>query len=152
MRSQGVKGLLEKSRRPKTSSNKKIASVIEEAIVKLRTQRKLDARRLQNELIRLHSIKLSLATIHKVLKSKKVAPLKRKLSGRKEIRRYQRNIPGKRVQTDVCKIAPGIYQYTAIDDCTRYKILAIYKKKTAENTLKSLEKILDEMPFAIQRI
>ena len=29
---------------------------------------------------------------------------------------------------DTCKIAPGIYQYTAIDDCSRYKVLGVYSR------------------------
>lgn len=24
---------------------------------------------------------------------------------------------------DTCKIAPGIYQYTAVDDCSRWRVL-----------------------------
>jgi hypothetical protein len=27
-------------------------------------------------------------------------------------------VPGDRVQIDVCKIVPAVYQYTAIDDCS----------------------------------
>ncbi len=40
-------------------------------------------------------------------------------------------VPGERVQMDVCKIANNLYQYTAIDDCTRYKALALYNRRTA---------------------
>ncbi len=53
---------------------------------------------------------------------------------------------------DVCKIASGLYQYTAIDDCTRYKVLELYKRRTASNTLDFLEQVMDRMPFPIQRI
>ena len=53
---------------------------------------------------------------------------------------------------DVCKIASNLYQYTAIDDCTRYKILALYKRRTAINTVSFLGKVLTHMPFPIQRI
>jgi transposase InsO family protein len=53
---------------------------------------------------------------------------------------------------DVCKIAPGLYQYTAIDDCTRYKVLRLYSRRTAANTLNFLGVVMDEMPFAFQRI
>ncbi len=53
---------------------------------------------------------------------------------------------------DVCKIAPGIYQYTAIDDCSRFKVLQLFPKRTATNTLKFLDTVLEQMPFAIQRI
>jgi len=53
---------------------------------------------------------------------------------------------------DVCKIAPHLYQYTAIDDCTRWKVLGLYKRITASNSIKFLEKIIEEMPFSIQII
>jgi transposase InsO family protein len=45
-----------------------------------------------------------------------------------------------------------VYQYTAIDDCTRYRVLQIYKKRTASNTLDFLEKVVEEMPFPVQRV
>ncbi len=53
---------------------------------------------------------------------------------------------------DTCKIASGLYQYTAIDDCTRYQVLRLYSRRTAANTLLFLECVTEEMPFPIQRI
>lgn len=53
---------------------------------------------------------------------------------------------------DTCKIAPGLYQYTAIDDCTRIRVLALYSRRTAANSLLFLDKTIEEMPFPIQRI
>jgi hypothetical protein len=53
---------------------------------------------------------------------------------------------------DVCKIKPTVYQYTAIDDCSRYKVLGLYDRATAANTLDFLERVIEEMPFPIQRI
>ena len=53
---------------------------------------------------------------------------------------------------DTCKIAPGLYQYTAIDDCTRIRVLALYKRRSAANSLLFLEKVIEEFPFPIQRI
>lgn len=53
---------------------------------------------------------------------------------------------------DVCKIGPGCYQYTAIDDCSRYAVVRLYDRRTAKNRLRFLYKIVEEMPFAIQRI
>ena len=57
-----------------------------------------------------------------------------KLKRKKKFKRYQRPIPGDRVQIDTCKIMPSIYQYTAVDDCTRFRVLEIYKRRTANNT------------------
>jgi hypothetical protein len=71
---------------------------------------------------------------------------------RKHLKRYAKEIPGERVQMDTCKIAPGLYQYTAIDDCTRIRVLAVYKRRSAANWLLFLEKVIEEFPFPIQRI
>jgi len=70
------------------------------------------------------SLKLSLATIHKTLKKLNAKPLK-KPKRKKEYQRYQKNIPGERVQLDVIKIKSGVFQYTAVDDCTRYRVLGV---------------------------
>jgi len=58
---------------------------------------------------------------------------------RKGTRRYAKEVPGERIQMDTCKIAPGVYQYTAVDDCTRIRVLAVYSRRTAANSLLFLE-------------
>jgi len=56
------------------------------------------------------------------------------------------------VQIDTYKIGKGFYQYTAVEDCTRYKVVALFPKRTAANTLNFLEQVAEEIPFPIQRI
>jgi hypothetical protein len=41
---------------------------------------------------------------------------------------------------------------TAIDDCSRWRVLEIYKRRTANNTLQFLDVLMEQFPFAIQRI
>ena len=147
----GVDDLASRSRRPHSSPNIKAGRHEEQLILDLRTDRNLGARRIQSELRRLHAISLSLATIHKVLRRNHVKPLK-KYRNKKDYVRYERSVPGDRVQMDNCKIGPGQYQYAAIDDCTRYRVLRLYERSTAENTLEFLDCVIDEMPFPIQRI
>lgn len=67
-------------------------------------------------------------------------------------KRYAKDIPGERVQIDVCKIDTGIYQYTAIDDCSRFRVMHTYKRRTAKNSIDFLERIIEQMPFPIQTI
>ena len=147
----GIDGLADQSKRPKNSPKIKLTTEIENRILDLRKKRNLGVRRIQTELIRLYDIRLSIASVHKVLIKHKVKAIKR-LKRKKAFKRYQRPIPGDRVQLDTCKIALGIYQYTAVDDCTRFRVLEIYKRRTATNTLKFLDKIMEEFPFPIQRI
>lgn len=147
----GLDGLQDQSHRPKLSPATKVDGEIENWILELRKTRNLGARRIQGELTRLYNCKLALATIHKVLKRNQAKPLVRPKRS-KPIKRYSRPVPGDRVQMDTMKIAPGIYQYTAVDDCSRWRVLGIYSRRTAKNTLDFLERICEEMPFPIQRI
>lgn len=124
----------------------------EALILLLRRERKLGVKQLRNELIRQHDLTLSLDTVHRTLVRHGEQVLKRPRRWRKGERRYSRPIPGDRVQMDVCKIRPGVYQYTAIDDCSRYKVLGVYSRATGANTLDFLERLIEEMPFPIQRI
>lgn len=148
---EGVNGLQDQSRRPHSSPNRKVGKQEEAWILSYRKRRKLGARRIQNELFREHGCSLALGTIHKILTKHKVKPLKRQRKKADYIR-YQRPIPGDRVQMDTSKIAPGIYQYTAVDDCSRYRVLAAFSRRTAANTLQFLDQVIEEMPFPIQRI
>lgn len=147
----GANGLIEQSRKPHSSPNKKINTDYIKAVLNLRQERNLGARRIQSELIRLFNSSLSLGTIHKILTNENVGVIK-KLKRQKKFKRYSRPIPGDRIQMDTCKIAPGIYQYTAVDDCTRWRVLEIYKRRTAENTLLFLDLMIERFPFSIQRV
>lgn len=71
---------------------------------------------------------------------------------KKDFQRYECPIPDDIVQMDTCKIALGIYQYTAIDDCSRYRVLRCYSRCTAANTVDFIEHVVEEMPYSIQRI
>ena len=117
----------------------------------MRRQRNLGARRIQSEFLWEDDVRLSLATIHKTLANANVGPLKRP-PRRKHCTRYERPVPGDRVQMDTCKIGPGLYQYTAVDDCTRCRVLRVYSRRTAANTLDFLDAVIEEMGFPIQRI
>lgn len=107
---------------------------------------------MQTELKRLHNLSFSLDTIHKVLKRQEVSPLHIKRHYRKQIKRYSCKEPGERIQMDVCNIAFSLYQYSAIDDCTRYKVPSLYPRRTSKNTLDFLKKLKARMPFHFQSL
>ncbi len=148
----GQAGLVSLSSKPKASPLQKRNASNEQLIIQLRKDRQLGARGVQSEFKRIYAISFSLSTIHKVFKKYKVEPLNLKRHYRKVVKYYNCKVPGQRVQMDVCPIAKGLYQYTAIDDCTRYKVIALYTRRTAENTLDFLEQIKQRMPFYLQRI
>ena len=90
---QGIDGLNSLSKRPLKSPNTKINPKMEGLILQMRSTRNLGARRLQTELIRIHNISLSLATIHKVLKRHQVKPII-KFRRKADYIRYSRPLPG----------------------------------------------------------
>lgn len=149
---QGQDGLLSLSSKPNNSPSQKRDATNEQLILSLRSERKLGARRVQSELNRLYNITFSLSTIHKVFSKHAIKPLSLKRHYRKRVKRYNCRYPGERVQMDVCKISNKLYQYTAIDDCTRYKVIALYASRTGENTLDFLKQVRARMPFALERI
>jgi hypothetical protein len=89
--------------------------------------------------------------IHKVLTPLPVKPLKR-IHRLKKYKRYSQSIPGECVQMDTCNIMADLYLYTAIEDCSRYKVISIYPRRSVNNTIKYLDEVIEEMPFPIQRI
>ena len=149
---EGEAGLGARSHRPHRSPGRKVLAEQEALILRLRRERKLGIKRLRNELVRRHGLKLALDTIHKVLVRHGENRLERPRLKRKGTKRYGRPVPGDRVQMDTCKIRPGLYQYTAIDDCSRWQVLAVYPDRSATSTLDFLERVLEGMPFPVQRV
>ena len=83
----------------------------------------------------------------------------------KETRRYPEiMIPGEKVQIDVkevpynclrgdaLKYGKHFYQWTAIDECTRFRFVYAFEEHTPENTVKFLKMLLKEFPFKIRAI
>lgn len=81
----------------------------------------------------------------------KVSSLK-KIKRKKDFKRYSKSTPGECIQMDTCKIAPNLYQYTAIDDFSRFLVAEIYPKRNAKNTMDFLELVLDSFVVPIQCI
>ncbi len=86
---EGLEGLLDQSHRPKRCPPKKINAQHLLWIGQLR-KRRLGARRIQSELLRLHQVSFSTATIHKVLKQEGYGLLKATRRPRKGRKRYQK--------------------------------------------------------------
>jgi len=147
----GIEGLSDISKKPHNSPNKKLREQLIEKILTLRNERNIGARRIQLELFIQDGTLLSLASIHKALKWSNAKPIK-KLKRDKKFKRYQRPVPGDRVQIDTCKIASGIYQYTAVDDCSRWRVMELYKRRSATNTLDFIDVMIEQFPFPVQRI
>jgi transposase InsO family protein len=74
---------------------------------------------------------------------------------RKRWKRYEKAQPGHRLQMDVkfLERIPGtrkrLYQFTAIDDCTRIRILKIYDACNQRTAIRFLNEVRQRLPFRI---
>ena len=148
----GEAGLHSKSRRPHKLAASKRTPELTERILTLRRDRNLGSKRMQAELIRLDATRLSTSTIHRVVADAKAKPIKRSKRP-KQPKRYSRPHAGDRVQIDSMKVAKGLIQFTAVDDCTRMRVLGLYPDKTGVSAKHFFEeRVLKEFPFPIERI
>jgi transposase InsO family protein len=146
-----LKELSDKSRRPKVLAHQKVTSEIETLILSTRKEKNWGPQRISNFLLRKKDFTISSMTVHRYL-VKNGAENIRILRKKTDYVRYNRPVPGDRVQLDVTKIRPGAYQFTAIDDCTRLRVIRIYPNKKASSTIQFLHEITTSFTFPIQRI
>src|SRR5437016_13417157 len=73
-------------------------------------------------------------------------------------KRYETQKPGHSVQIDVKFIEPikGVrkkhYQYTAIDGCTRLRVLRIYDRLDQKTAIKFVDYVLEQLPFNVMKV
>ena len=125
---EGEAGLRSRSRSPHRLADSKRTPQLTERMLTLRRTRNLGPKRLQAELLRQDCLKLSTSTLQRILADAQVKPLKRPKRPRKP-NRYTRPRAGDRVQIDSMKVAKGLIQFTAVDDCTRMRVLGLYPNK-----------------------
>lgn len=101
--------------------------------------------------------------IHAARRMGLVGDLKAKKPPRKQDRRYPELLmPGEKVQIDVKQVpyyclkgaakrdGKRFYQWTAIDECTRYRFVYAFEEHTPENSAKFLKLLQEAFPFKIQ--
>lgn len=123
---QGQAGLHFHSRRLKNLPSAKVTAEHERVIIELRKKRKLGPKGIQNELKRFHQIDFSTATIWHILHRLGLSASVRSHRRVHTTKRYSRPVPSDRVQIDCCKIKKGWQQLTAVDDCTRLRVLDLF--------------------------
>jgi transposase len=129
----GLDGLRDRSERPKVSPWATPSEIVAK-IVYLRSNYHFGPQKIQMYLKRYHDITISVSGIWRILKRldlNRLPSSQRYKRHRDRFKRYEKPKPGHRVQIDVKFIAPlkgCYYQFTAIDDCTRLRVLRLYDR------------------------
>ena len=157
---EGIEGLRNHSCRPKHSPRATSAETVGK-IVYLRQHYHFGPWKIQMYLERYHGIKMSKSGICKILQRLGLGLLPRSQRYRRHKerwKRYEKAQPGHRLQIDV-KFLERIpdsrqryYQFTAIDDCTRLRVLKIYDRCNQQTAIQFVDYVLSRFPFHVQAI
>jgi transposase InsO family protein len=156
----GLEGLKDRSRRPFHSPHATKPEIIAK-IVYLRQTYHFGPWKIQMYLKRYHDIHVSSSGVWRILKrlNMNCLPYNQRYKKHKERwKRYEKPEPGHRIQVDV-KFLEKIpdtkkryHQYTAIDDCTRLRVLRIYERCNQRTSIQFIDYVLSRLPFRAEVI
>ena len=156
----GLDGLRDRSHRPQVSPNATRTEVVGK-IIYLRQHYHFGPAKIAMYLKRYHEIQISNSGVWHILKRLELNRLPASQRHKRHDRRwkrYEKPLPGHRVQLDVKFIQPlpgsrrKHYQFTAIDDCTRLRVLRIYPQLNQKSAIQFLDYVLERLPFRVEVI
>ncbi len=152
---EGEEGLRDKSRRPHNSPKATKMEVVAK-IIYLRENYHFGPFKIQMYLSRYHDIKITKSGIWRILKRLNMNLLSSNCRYRRHEdrwKRYEKPQPGHRLQVDV-KFLERIkesgkryYQFTALDDCTRLRVMKIYERNNQKTAIQFIDYVLSRLPF-----
>jgi transposase InsO family protein len=176
--SEGPDGLRDRSSKPHNSPNATHADIVGK-IVYLRSNYHFGPLKIQMYLKRYHDIDIACSAVYRILTKlgmNRLPASQRYKPREKRWKRYEKQLPGNRVQIDVKFIEPvstpaseqarspvtgqapkirrraKFYQFTAIDDCTRLRVLRIYPQCDQKTAVQFLDYVLERLPFRVEVI
>jgi len=154
---QGDAGLCDRPRTPKCSPRATARAVVSK-ILYLRQHYHFGPGRIAAYLQRFHQIAIAVSSVHRILTrhgmNRLPASQKHRPHG-KRWQRYEKPQPGHRLQLDVkfLERIPGthrrLYQFTAIDDCTRIRVLKVYDRCNQRTAVQFIDDVLRRLPFRV---
>ena len=153
----GDAGLCDRPRTPQRSPRATAGDVVSK-ILYLRQHYHFGPGRIAAYLLRFHRITIAVSSVHRILQrhglNRLPANQKHRQHG-KRWQRYEKPQPGHRLQLDVkfLERIPAtrrrLYQFTAIDDCTRIRILKVYDACNQSSAIRFIDEVLRRLPFRV---
>lgn len=154
----GEGGLCDLPKRPHRSPKATPPEIVSKVLY-LRQNYHFGPGKISDYLKRYHNIQIAQSTVHRVLQRHSLSRLpnyRRKYERQKhQWKRYEKQQPGHRLQIDVkfLERIPGtskrFYQFTAIDDCTRIRVLKIYDRCNQKTAIQFIDEVIRRLPFRI---
>jgi transposase InsO family protein len=160
---EGIDGLKDRSSSPMHSPNVTSDEVIGK-IIHLRQNYHFGPLKIAMYLQRYHDVTISQSGVWRILKRLDMNRLPASQRYKKHStrwKRYEKQRPGHHVQIDVKFIEPvtsgpnkrkRYYQYTAIDDCTRLRVLRIYPRNDQQTAIQFVDYVLQRLPFTVEKV
>lgn len=110
---------------------------------------------------RYHQLEISVSGVWRVLRRHHLnrLPTSQRHKPHKERWRLdEKPQPGLCLQVDVKFISPlagrpkRLYQHTAIDDCTRLRVLRIHERLNQKTAIQFIDLVLDRLPFKVETV
>src|SRR5262245_16593936 len=149
----GLKGLVPRYPRRR---QRRVTGEVLELIRHARQELAYGAARTRLWLLRRHRVQLAMGTLQRIFVDVGVPYLRptRKRTPR-QLHLFEKPEPGDSVQVDVKFVKIGgrwMFQYTALDDCTRFRVLRLYRTLNQGSSLAFLREVLTALPFPIRRL
>lgn len=152
-RTGGLEGLVPKYPRRR---GRRITLRVIELIGEARRDLAYGASRTQLWLRRVHNVRIAVGTIQRIFRDLGLPRLRRtRKRAPRQMKLFEKAEPGESVQVDVkfVKIAGRwAFQYTALDDCTRFRVLRLYRRLHQQSSLAFLAELRRAFPFRIRRL
>lgn len=164
---EGIEGLRTRSKAPKHSPNATHVEVVGK-IIYLRQNYHFGPEKIAMYLKRYHDVTISKSGVWRILKRLDMGRLPASQQYKHHDRRwkrYEKQLPGHRVQIDVKFIEPlasmpqgrrggrnKYYPFTAIDDCTRLRVLKICPTLNQATAIQFVDYVLQRLPFQVEVI
>jgi transposase InsO family protein len=124
----------------------------------LRQQYHFGPRKIADYLKRLHALSMAGSSVHRILRRHQLHRLPANQTHRphaKRWQRYEKPQSGHRLQLDVkfLERIPGsqrrLYQFTAIDDCTRIRVIKVFDACNQRTAIRFMDDVLRRLPFRV---
>ena len=149
----GVEGLVPAYPRHRA---RRVSPAAIELIRQARQELGYGAARTRLWLQRVHGVRLAMGTIQRVFRDIGLPRLRRTRKREpRQMKLFEKAEPGESIQVDVKYVQIAgrwAFQYTALDDCTRFRILRLYRRLDPRSSLAFLAELRRAFPFPIKRL